>query len=100
MLIPVALLHREGQPDGDRHAFVYARAGRLDGTVVRGHEGTGDPESKTKSRSILRMPMAAEKFLPEQGAIVGIESGALIGNRDRKLPLLLLPPNGDHRLRR
>ena len=87
------VLHRQGQAYRNGRTLVHAVAGRLDGPVIGGDEGAGDPEAEAEARGHRRVPVTAEKLLPEQRPIIGVEAGTLIGDGDGEMIGILLSPN-------
>src|SRR5215471_4257033 len=99
MSLPMVLLHRQGQPNRDRHTLVQAVASRLNGPVVGGNESTGDPKSQSEARSYLRMTISTEELLSQQSTVVGVKAGPLIDDRNDEMTRLKMPPDHDGRLR-
>src|SRR5215469_11027505 len=73
MSILIVLLHRQGQPNRDRHTLVDAFAGCFDGAVVGSYESAGDPESQSEARGRLRVTVAAKELLSKQSTVVGVK---------------------------
>src|SRR5216683_7120881 len=96
----MVLLHRQGQPNRDRHALVHAFAGCLYGPVIGGHKGAGNPESQTEARSYLGVTISTEELLSQQRPVVGVKPGPLVGDRNYELAGFIVSADTNGGLRR
>src|SRR5258708_26923633 len=96
----MVLLHRQGQPNRNRHTLVHALARCLNGPVIGGYESAGDPESQSEAGSHLHVTMTTKELLSKQRAVFRVKAGALVTYCDHRLSRFTTAPHADLRLRR
>src|SRR5713101_5579952 len=96
----MVLLHRQGQPNRNRHTLVHAFTGCLNGSVIGGYESAGDPESQSEARSHLRVTITTKELLSKQGAVFRVKAGTLVSDGNHELSRFEMATHVDGRFRR
>src|SRR6266436_8476485 len=96
----MVLLHRQGQPNRNRHTLVHALARCLNGPVIGSYESAGDPESQSEARSHLHVTMTTKELLSKQRAVVRVKTGTVVSDGNHELSQFEMATYVDGRFRR